>query len=182
MANNIQYAANANTRALFFILEHHLNFDVKACRCAKPHEVDMNGTIRHWVELQITGENPVATTIHVDLVHTRKKARCTQLFRQLQRIDGNHDRFLLVTIDNTRHTPFTACCTGCPLTCPFARLGGEIQHLSHLNSPQKLSDQPPGVLVTPCFLQSGRIHSPQKGLGQSNKGFNRTGWTPMIHH
>ncbi len=131
VTHHVEDATGTQARAVVFVQEVHDDFDVDPGGGAEAHEVHVDRLIGDRIELQIARQHPMGLAVDFDLVNAAEEARRVDLFPELDGIDGDHHRILFVAIDDTRHTALAACCTGCPLTCPIPRFGGETRNVGH---------------------------------------------------
>ena len=83
-------------------------------------EIYVNSLIRNRMELNIFADNRNFFTIQNNFNIHIIKTSGIQSFFNFNRMQRNHNRLLLSTINNGRNTTLTTTCTSCPLTCFFS--------------------------------------------------------------
>ncbi|MNL17191.1 hypothetical protein D3C87_1382720 [compost metagenome] len=89
-------------------------------------EVDVHGEVTHRIQLVVLRQNRVLLAVEIDGRNRRHEAASVNTLGDLIGVEGDRNRGLLVTVDDSGNETFAAKFTGGPLTYRFARLGLEL--------------------------------------------------------
>ena len=167
MADDVQHAATLQTRRLLFVdeVDRHLDLDLHVLRDAQ--EVDMDGAVGHRMLLQLARQDAMRLAVDGDFIQVGEETRAAQLALQFLRIEIDHQRRLIITIDHSRYIAVTTGSAGGPLTGPFAQRRVDLQHVCHIeNSLRMAKGQRPSQPLRPASKGAGTAPRRRKTVGR----------------
>ena len=96
---------------------------------ADPQEVEMEGFVRHRIDLHVARQDIVGRALDVDLEQVVEVAFRVQLALDRFRLDRDHDGGLLVAVDHGGNQSIATAGTGAPFAGPIPLLRDDFGRL-----------------------------------------------------
>jgi hypothetical protein len=132
----VQHAAAMHAAAFLLADEADRHRDLDARMLPDAQEIDMERPIGNRMELHVLGQGAGLLAGDIDHHHGIHEVAVAHHLDEPLFLDVDRDGRLIGTIDDGWNATFATHRTGGSLACPLARLGRQVEHFAHVDSPK----------------------------------------------